>query len=99
MGWRLKPAVLKVDSFLIGSYKFNIPTTTVRLAGGERVRIQCVLSEEPDPDCYAQECSYSDDTARLVIRLRGTGIDRTGFDCIIHSLEGTAECERSERLV
>jgi hypothetical protein len=71
--------------FLIVFCPFYIPLSTARLAQGEPVYVQCALTEESDPDCYAQKSSPSDDAAHLVIRARGTSIDRTGFDCMLHS--------------
>jgi hypothetical protein len=74
-----------IQMFLIEFCPFYIPRSVARMAQGEPVYVQCALTEEPDPDCYAQKSSPLDDAAHLVIRTRGTSIDRTGFDCVLHS--------------
>jgi hypothetical protein len=65
--------------FCIGPCKFCLGRDIVKAAEGKPVFVQCTLTEEPDTKCYAKESSTSDDAARLVIRIRGTRPDGTGF--------------------
>jgi hypothetical protein len=70
----------RVQTFHLGPCTFRIPLTVVRLDLSKPVHVQCVITDEPDNDCYALDSSPSDDAARLLMRLRGTNTDGKRFD-------------------
>jgi len=73
------------QTFSVGPCLLSVPIELIRLAPKKILHVQCVLTESPDNDCYAQASRRSDDASRLLVRICGTDVDGKKFDGITYS--------------
>ena len=69
----------------IGPCVLSIPVNLVKLAHRQHIHVQCIVTETPDIDRYAQKSDHTEDGSRLVVRISGTDARGKEFDAFLQS--------------